>query len=261
MYTDRTHGGKPTPCAAGVDLDDLRVSEDYAVEYKGAEPTEIETIGGGTFGVVHRLTYADGAAVMLKQQDVTDAALANLRAAEALKECDLVDFRSVNVEDLQIWTMMEALEKACNQMSMSRRRRDADRFAAFMERTLACLVEHQASFSDMKLGNVAVRACAVDRFRLIDLDGINSSISTFPGVAAWATGCWEAEDRRVQTEYAFGVTAMLFELPQSASAPFLWATLAPLSTRRRLLDEHAEQTSTPGVARLIRAIDYSKFPS
>ena len=251
MYSDRTRGGRPTGCA--VDLDEVRVTDAYEVLYKGSPPLEGTKIGQGAYGRVFRLSYfTDSAKLTLKQQNMDDEVLESMRVAESLRDCALVDFKSMNIEDLEIWTLMEAMDRDCSKMQYARRRRTAEDYAAFLRRLRDCLFRQNASFTDMKLNNTAVKRCGrKDAFRLIDLDGINAEISTLPAIAKYATECETPEEKRIQTSYAFAVTAMLYEKRPNASRPFYWNGLAPLRERIRLLQTHMDTTPTPGVASLI----------
>lgn len=253
MYTDRTRGGRATECAT-VDLDDAHVSDDRVVLYKGTRPLSEEVVGRGAYGEVVKLRYfTDGARLTLKRQQANWVVLANLRVAEALEGCGLTDFKSMRVDD-EVWTLMEALDSDCSRMAYSQRRTHADEYAAFLTSLRDCLLHQGASFTDMKLQNTAVKRCARGKvaFRLIDLDGIDDSISTYPAVASFATNCSTAEEKRVQTYWSFAVTAMLFEQRRpSAARPFYFNTLAPMRDRRNALMQHYSNTPTSGVASLI----------
>ena len=86
---------------------------------------------------------------------------------------------------------------------------------------------------------------------MIDLDGIDATISTLPAIAKWATECDTPKEKRIQSIYAFAVTAMLYEKRPSAARPFYWNELAPLNERVRILKFHMDVTPTRGVASLI----------
>ena len=253
MFTDRTRGGVPTKCT--VNLDEVEVTDNYQIWYKGSPPLGIKTIGQGAYGMVLELSYfTDSAKLSVKKQRVSEDVLENLRVAESLRDCALVDFKSWNIEDLdKIFTVMEAMESDCSKMLYNRRRETSNDYAAFLQRLRDCLFRENASFTDMKLDNTAVKRClGSDKFRLIDLDGINAHISTLPAVPRFATRCNTPEDKRIQTTYAFAVTAMLYEKRTTTVWPFYFNNLAPLPERVRTLESHMAMTPTPGVANLIR---------
>lgn len=109
-FQDRTRGGRPTPCFMNADLDKLTIEDDLTILYKGKRPTSLKSIGRGGYGEIFRLVYADGAKFILKKQQTDDEALDNLDTAEGLRDCDLVEFKSVNVDDQQICVYPAALD-------------------------------------------------------------------------------------------------------------------------------------------------------
>ena len=258
---DRTRGGRPTPCYMEADLDQLVITEDLKVLYKGRKPRKMEQIGEGGYGTVFMLRYSDGSKFILKKQAVDEEALTNLKTAEGLRDCDLVEFKAVNIDDRQIWTLMEVMEKDVFSMKLERRMRDAQDFAIFMRRTLQCLLSHNASFTDMKPKNVAVKACKPkDSFRLIDLDGINGVVSSIPAIPKFTTECDTPEEQRMQTIYAFAVTAMFFELERPLTM-FYYYDLAPFRKRMRVMLDHLRRTKVPQVAMLILDVDFKTLES
>jgi hypothetical protein len=256
-FKDRTRGGQPTPCSRGANLDDLTVTDFLETLYKGKPHTKITYLSEGGYGKVYLLEFEGGVKFVMKQQDTEDEALENLKTAQGLRDCALVDFKSMNVDDHEIWTWMEVMEKDVDSMAFSRRKKDVCDYANFLRRTLQCLISHNASFTDMKPKNVAVKSCTpvdADNFRLIDLDGINGVVSSLPAIEKWAGDCSEPEEQMLQTKYSFAVCAMFFELKDQIDT-FYYNNLAPLEERMRILHEHAATTKSPGVAMLIEDID------
>ena len=255
---DRRRGGRPTPCYMEADLDQLVVTDKLRVLYKGKKPTDMEQIGEGGYGTVFMLQYADGTEFIMMKLAADEEALTNLKTAEGLRDCDLVEFKAVNINDREIWTLMEVMEKDVFSMKLNRRKRDARDFAIFMRRTLQCLLRepHAASFTDMKPRNVAVKACKPkDSFRLIDLDGINGVVSSIPAIPKFTSECETPEEQRMQTVYAFAVTAMFFEL-ESPVSMFYYYDLAPFPKRMRFMLDHLGRTKVPEVAMLIMDVDF-----
>ena len=259
VFTDRTRGGQPTPCSRGASLDDLTVTDMLETLYKGKPAINTSYLSEGGYGTVFLLEFEGGVKFCLKQQEVEEEALENLKTAEGLRDCALVDFKSMNVDDDQIWTWMEVMEKDVSDMVFSRRKKSICEFASFLRRTVACLISHGASFTDMKPKNVSVKSCTAvdsDNFRLIDLDGINGAVSSLPAITKWTGDCSEPEEQMLQTKYSFAVVAMFFELEDDARM-FYYDALAPLQERKRILYEHAARTKSAGVAMLIEDIDFS----
>ena len=251
-YRDRTRGGTATACGKGVDLDQAILSGG-TVKYKGRRPQRTRRIGRGSFGVVSLYTYADGTQFTVKKQQAEWDAIENLPVAESLKACGLVDFKAVvDTRGSLIWTFMEYMTSDCRAMPLLQRRLHAPEFAKFLLRTLNCLLAANAGFCDMKLGNCAVKTCEPIEFRLIDIDGVNGDISTYPAVAQWASECELPEEKRLQTRYAFAVAAMMFEQPNDVFRPFYHDSLAPIEERMRLLQAHASATTTDDVYRMIQ---------
>jgi hypothetical protein len=256
-YTDRTWGGSATSCSGGVDLKDVTLDKTRGVLYRGHRAVRSRQIGKGSFGTVTLLTFprTDEAvmpAIMVKKQVATHEALANLKVAESLRDCRLVDFTSVMEDKRRIWTFMEHMGGDCRKMPLARRKQHAAAFAQFLEDTLNCLLGSGASFGDMKLANCAFRECASGpEFRLIDVDGVNSDYATFPAYPEWQDDCTDPADRAAETRYAFAVTAMLFERDNDAYKPFYWRRMASPMMRRALLLAHADRTPTPKIRSLI----------
>ena len=253
-YRDRTRGGIPTACNGEVDLD-LTELRGGTIMYKGRRPTRTRRIGKGSYGVVSLYTYPDGAQLTVKKQPAEWDAIDNMPIAESLRSCELVDFKAiVDRTSAQIWTIMEHLTSDCRAIPESKRREYAPEFASFLLRTLDCLLASGASFCDMKLGNVAYKMCqGKPTFKLIDLDGLGPSgaVSTYPAVAKWAAECDSPQEQQLQTRYAFGIAAMMFEQPNSAYPPFYHDGLASIEDRLKILRRHAEATLTTDVYKMI----------
>jgi hypothetical protein len=88
-----------------------------------------------------------------------------------------------------------------------------------------CLVDHGATYPDMKPANIGVTANG--SMRLIDIDGIDGNVASFPAIAHWHNSYDDAVDRdgrRVtkksqkfaQTTYAFELTIRWLQLPTRA---------------------------------------------
>lgn len=153
---------------------------------------------------------------------------------------------------------MEVMQKDVYSMNHKRRLRDSVDFAKFMRRTLECLLSHNASFTDMKPKNVAVKNCAPkDSFRLIDLDGINGTVSSMPAIEKWTGLCATPEEQKLQTQYAFAVTAMFFELPAPLPMFYHGPGLETLQFRKDVMIEHLRKTKNAYVAMLITSVDFA----
>jgi hypothetical protein len=237
-----------------VDLKDVTLDKTRGVLYMGHPAVYSRQIGKGSFGSVSLLTFRQtketvAPAIIVKKQAATDEVLANLKVAESLRDCGLVDFKSASYKSASyIWTFMEHMSGDCRTMPLSRRKVHAAAFAQFLDDTLNCLLGLGASFGDMKLLNCAFRQCASGpEFRLIDVDGVNSDYASFPAFSDWESNCTDPADQAAQTRYAFGVTALLFEQNNDAYKPFYWQA----ASREALLLAHADRTPTPKIRSLI----------
>lgn len=273
IFNSQRRGGRGTRCA--VDLRDVSIHGDKVL-YKGQPPdADSSIVGQGAYGEVYKLFYTQRgrgrrsrqwpdkswkstgrapkavATLIVKIQDLTGEAARNLEAARALKECALVDFKSVKV-DGKLWTIMESMDHDAAGTNFKRRQATTDAYASFLERLRRCLFESGASFTDMKLQNTGVKECeGRDVWRLLDLDGVNTRVSTYPMYSGGMPST--PAEKMQQTIYAFAVTAMLYEQvnPIAAGVPFYWNNLEPLETRVRLLTAHMETTRSAPVRRLI----------
>ena len=90
-----------------------------------------------------------------------------------------------------------------------------------------CLIEHNATYPDMKPANIGVAKDATITMRLIDIDGINGNVASFPAIARWYNRYDDAVDRDgtiargktqkfEQTRYAFELTLCWLRLPTRA---------------------------------------------
>ena len=152
--------------------------------------------------------------------------------AEELKKCDLVNFKTMSVDNRQREykldngepfefdraTFMEKLDGNCFTLLQlmereipSIRRDLRHSFMSFLVKLLNCLVEHQVTYVDMRLENIGYCRKNSIHFRLIDLDGINSDKITYPLKYS------ESNKRPMplfKMHYAFVITALSFCLPE-----------------------------------------------
>lgn len=159
-------------------------------------------------------------------------ALKNMKIASKLRRCDLVRFKFFVVFTKnptysvipRLFTIMDQLDGDCYDLDMSIRakREEQEKFGQFLVNLKECIFRKEGTFmgswySDMKLKNCGTKVCSDGqrRYFLIDIDGMNDAIATFPLVKEWTTfDNVKPEDLkdagRLATRYAFAVTAALF---------------------------------------------------
>jgi len=161
-------------------------------------------IGSGSYGVVMGYHYVDGTTgerydFALKRQvfepDETGRASFKkvINALQLIKntlvDCELAWFvfdASFFTADGKpvIYTLMERLTplKAYRVVpdDMSARVAAYRAFAEFLERVIICMQAEDAMYLDLKLANIGYKMCRTGpAFRLLDLDSVNDSVSTF----------------------------------------------------------------------------------
>ena len=279
-YRDRTlGGGVPTSCIGAVKLSKLSVDTNSSVTlttkpwtlggarllYNGTAPSSCTRVGRGAYGEVYKVSYPSVGSIVLKDQVRTAETVANLRVAASLKACNLVQFRffqidgpDVNKNPQRLWTAMEMMTDDCSHLSGPQRADLAGEFGRFVIATLDCLLKNGGTFTDMKLQNCAYAYCAGPpgtaafraEFRLIDLDGINGTVATFP-ISDKLTLNIGDDDKIMATQYAFAVTAALFVLnDRHVDQMFYFTRLASKAKRRKVL-ETALSVVPPEIAALI----------
>lgn len=160
-------------------------------------------------------------------------ALKNMKTASKLRRCDLVRFKFFVVFKPylgyltfpRLFTIMDKLDGDCFDLDWSIRakREEQEKFGQFLVNLKECIFREEGKFmgswySDMKLENCGTKVCSDGQrsYFLIDIDGMNDAIATYPLVKEWSTfgdlnflgGLKDAG--RLATRYAFAVTAVLF---------------------------------------------------
>lgn len=163
--------------------------------------------------------------------DYSDA-LKNMKTASKLRRCNLVRFKffvvfkkiPVYPEIPRLFTIMDQLDSDCYNLDWSIREKseEQEKFGQFLVNLKECIFREEGSFmgswySDMKLKNCGTKFCSDEerRYFLIDIDGMNDAVATYPLVKEWTTfdNVKPADLRdagRLATRYAFAVTAVLF---------------------------------------------------
>jgi hypothetical protein len=282
VYRDRTlGGGVPTLCIGNVKLSKLTIDTDAWVGsgtelwlksgaillYESNAPSSCAKVGKGAYGDVYVVSYPSSGSIILKDQGRTPAVVENMRVAVQLKACNLVHFRFFEIDGIdtyrvpeRLWTAMEKMTDDCSKLSSAQRDTVAPDFGSFVKETLECLLAHGGSFPDMKLQNCGYKYCADSlatgsfpyrtEFRLIDLDGINGTVATFP-ISDSLTINIPDNQKPNATRYAFAVTAALFVLNEPAVNNMFYYTrnpsmrLAPTWERQKVLE--AAVPRVPGV--------------
>lgn len=169
----------------------------------------------------------------VKMQECDDEAISGIRKADALADCDLVSFRAFQntypmpvmtkrglkfTESSDLVTFMDKMDADCGSLKFSGNtpKDIADRvaFVAFMDTLLACLKIHAVTYPDMKPQNVGYtrNPDQTIQFRLIDLDGLNGTVATYPATTALAvvdSRFYNRDLMALQTAYAFEITKLL----------------------------------------------------
>ena len=235
----------------------------------GVDRSKIKIIGDGTYGTVFSVPV-NGSAVAMKMQycadrEESDDAEHGLAVAEALRGCDLVEFKAKAFEKeltesddgrgrtrfpgglvLTFMPVLKSVKDFCKWPDVSGPPvavlQQADMFADFLESICACLDGERAVFPDMKLRNIAY--CEKQAaFRLIDLDGLVGFsgdpgekielIATYPAGTSqpgasetWGARPYTYKEGRLQTRYACAVTAYVFiDSRREAKSRFLFGNL------------------------------------
>lgn len=192
----------------------------FKVTLRGKTPQRVTKLGDGANGDVMKLVYKGGDEVALKSQPFKEPVLQNLEIASNLDSCDLVEFR-VEKFGNRLLTFMPVFEYDLDAVELKTkwRKANAANFIKFLRRLLHCLENKNACFPDMKLGNVTYcgGTDGTATFRLIDVDGINGRVATYPALRQWTVMPlgYGQKDGLVQTKYAFAVSAMLFLNPKN----------------------------------------------
>jgi len=198
------------------------------------QPIMFEELEGGAYGRVLSGVAKNGPRFTIKLQDYDLKKQRSLEVAQALQKCNLVSFKSFRnrIEmtlngkragvKMVLATFMEHLDGDCSQLGFGSRSENNPLyrrgFVTFMDNLRSCLEENGASFCDMKPGNVGYKKFEQRgrpdqfQFTLIDLDGINDDIATYPLIARFANnyeGPQKSEDMKAQTEYAFEITKLI----------------------------------------------------
>lgn len=163
--------------------------------------------------------------------DYSDA-LKNMKTASKLRRCDLVRFKFFVVskkfpaypEIPRLFTIMDQLDSDCYNLDWSIREKseEQENFGQFLVNLKKCIFREEGSFmgnwySDMKLKNCGTKLCSDGqrRYFLIDIDGMNDAVATYPLVKEWTIFNNQKpadlkDAGRLATRYAFAVTAVLF---------------------------------------------------
>ena len=258
-------------CSKIRDLDQVHfkhVNGEAKFEYVAANATYSEKtrkeIGSGFYGNVFLITFDDpqDSQITFKIQKNNPDHADALGVAKSLRKCNLVDFRHHEVND-KLYTIMEHL-KGGNTLKWksSPFLKDpnglVEHFANFLYMTENCLFDHNATFPDMKPGNVGYTYCNKQffnhlpdsgeqyfttdgvedalTFRLIDLDGINTEISTYPAIKIFKDQCYFPLQKQLQTAYSFAVTTLIVNekihrTKSDFSSTFEWETIDTFITK------------------------------
>ena len=157
-------------------------------------------------------------------------ALENMKTASWLRRCGLVRFKFFVVykNDPVYWaiprlfTIMDQLDSDCYDLDWRDRQKSEEqkKFGEFLVNLKECIFQEEESmggwYSDMKLKNCGTKLCSGQRkYFLIDIDGMNDAVASYPLVKEWTTFTNLTDDNlkvagRLATRYAFAVTAVLF---------------------------------------------------
>jgi hypothetical protein len=238
----------------------------FKVTLRGETPERVTKLGDGANGDVMKLAYKGGAEVALKSQPFNKSVLQNLQVASNLNSCDLVEFRVEKFGD-RLLTFMPVFEYDLDavELKMGWRKANAANFIKFLRSLLHCLENNNACFPDMKLGNVTycggTDGTAV--FRIIDVDGINGHVATYPALRQWTvvpTTGYGHRDGIVQTKYACAVSAMLFLKPRNwtgyAHGPALRSFSANAAALRKIAKNLGNDTEIFITEMLAEVEDY-----
>ena len=218
----------------------------FKLTLRGETPERVTKLGDGANGDVMKLAYKGGAEVALKSQPFNESVLQNLHVASNLNSCDLVAFR-VEKFGNRLLTFMPVFEYDLDavELKMGWRKANAANFIKFLRSLLHCLEENNACFPDMKLGNVTYcgGTDGTATFRIIDVDGINGHVATYPALRQWTAvslAGYGHKDGIVQTKYACAVSAMLFLKPRNWTGYAHGPNLRPFSENAAALKKIAK---------------------
>ena len=184
----------------------------------------------GGYGHVFNATVPDFpgySGFVVKLQKSTPDAVRGLAAAETLKDCEIANFKVFEVmykvtnsagetrDENYLVTFMEKLDADCSRLVLAN---DAEltQFTAFLSKLLQCLLKNKMTFTDMKPQNIGYRRNQFGnlQFRLLDLDGTDQFVGTYPMTAHWSdrrfpTNTKGFNAKQQQTIYAVAVTWLL----------------------------------------------------
>ena len=219
------------------------------------DSSSVEKIGRGSFGKVYQCRFVGGPTLAIKFQQWDSSAVDQLRIAERLVECDLIEFRAIRIKFVLI-TFMPKLDIVGSMTSFADKVVYQDAFVGFLREVNACLEAADASYGDMKCANIAF--CPVDvggvrtaKFRLIDLDGVDSNVATYPYTVS-LKGDMAIEPKiakRLQTLYASAVTALVY-----------WKVGAPAAGPQHTRRERKYQETVSAMTRLFYREKLNKEP-
>jgi hypothetical protein len=235
------------------------------IRYDGKPITIPKMVGSGTYGMVHLAQVTGGPKFVIKVQEIDEDAEFGMKTAEALRECDLVSFRAVEVStDTTSFylTFMDPLDGDCTPGVMGGLTltdgSDADEknrnsFVQFMNTLRACLRHRGATYNDMKPGNIGYkRRGNTYQFSLIDLDGISDRVSTYPAIERFVGSSEDdyarkSDDRvrefNLQTDYAFAVTKLIVCSNDASINDYLSYGAMNYDARKDYLDMVMQRTS------------------
>mgnify|MGYP006075544189 CR=1 FL=1 len=183
----------------------------------------------GGYGRVFNATVPDipgNPQFVVKLQKSTPKAVDGMKAAQNLKDCEVAKFKvfevmykvtnsALEIRDKNyLVTFMEKLDADCSQLVLEN---DADKqqFEDFSRRLLRCISDNKMTFTDMKPENIGYRRTHGNlQFRLLDLDGTDQFVFTYPMSARWwdkrfPTNTAGETAKQQQTSYAVAVTKLL----------------------------------------------------
>jgi hypothetical protein len=186
----------------------------------------------GSFGSVFSAVAQDPPREVLpfvvKIQNSTEQAKRGLKSAEKLRKCGIVSFKTFELgftspdptgEQFRsgtcLATFMDRCTGDCLNLVLTT---DEDRgaFALFLITLLDCLKDQNLTYTDMKPDNIGYMKLGKSyRFRLLDLDGTNNKVSTYPAISNWTTtfeprhGSSQYDQMLFQTAFASAITKMM----------------------------------------------------
>lgn len=147
---------------------------------------------GTVFSIAFRLESGQEIEFVLKVEafnDPTrqDLALENAAVSAAMRDCDLVRYRTWMENEGSVAVRVTLMEKMGddlhNELFGSTPKPSAwflRRLAEFLLGVRECLGKHKASFADLKPANIGVNRVGTTVFRLIDIDSVNQTVATMP---------------------------------------------------------------------------------